>query len=87
MMSEIKATNWPVPTQCRRCHADVLVCPVLDGDYVVPLIVDAWVEGQQWDEKTPGNFWERTVAHKPHECDEDKVAAIRAASERSESDE
>lgn len=72
----MKATRWPVPAICPKCHADVLVCPVVDGEYVVPLVVDAWPPGVQWDQESRGGFWKRVTAHMPHVCDEKEVAKV-----------
>lgn len=85
MVTEIKATNWPVPAVCRECHEDILVCPVMDNNYVVPLVVDAWLPGVQWNEEEPGSFWAQISVHKVHVCDEKKVEEIRKA--RQEEDE
>lgn len=90
MSENIKATNWPVPAKCRRCHADILICPVLDHGkftaetWVVPLVVDAWPEGQQWKDDNKGGFWELTVAYKPHVCNPAKIEEILAANRTEE---
>lgn len=84
--ANLRTNGWPVPALCRRCHAQILICPVIDSssmeDFLMPLIVDSWPDHNQWASRNDGTgYWEQTLAYKPHECKEEAVAAVRAAEE------